>query len=1099
MSLWRGTILEKIVQCLGCSRSTLVLPCRSVLSVLLVFCFAVYSANARESGVSSMSAHSGVVKLPVIGKRDIRFLRLTANGEPLESRIWSIAQDNYGFLWLGTSDGLYRYDGYNLKRYPHDPLDPESVSDDIVPMVYKDRTGFLWICTKAGGLDRLDPTTETFKNFRHQPGNPGSLSVDDINCAYQDRDGSLWVGTSGGLDHLDGPSGTFAHYRHDPANPASLSNNDVTSIFGDRRGNLWVGTERGLNRLERATSRFVQFLHDPANPDTIGQDYVGRITEDRSGILWLASPLGSGLNSLDVSTDKFTRYSFRVEEPGDQSVVGVNAIFEDEDGVLWLSTVDQGLLKLDRDRKRFIRYTKASGDPNSLPHDTVHVVFEDAEGIMWVGTQSGLCRFPKRPSAFVDYKHEADNQDSLYDDMIWSVRTASDGSLWIGTEEGLDRLNPRTGHFTVYRHDPKDAHSLSYDKVAAIREDPSGALWFGTYGGGLNRFDPKTGEFFAYRHQPKNPWSLGSDSVLSLLVDSTGTLWVGTQGGGLNRFDAKTGNFKAYLSEPNDVNSLLLTLFEDRAGFLWVGSQFGGLYRFNPKTEQFIRYRHDSQDPLSLSHSKVNAIREDRQGRLWIGTENGLNLMDRGRGTFVVLTVKDGLPDNTIRAILEDDRGYLWLATHNGLSRFDPAKRTFHNYFESDGLASNFLSPYAAEDSYLSSDGEIVLGSSDGLTTFYPRRISIDSVVPRVVLTEFDLFNKPVREGRRSPLRQPIWATDSLTLTHDQSIFTLEFAALSYAAPARNRYRYRLEGLENQWNEVDSGRRRATYTSLAAGKYVFRVLASNKDGVWNEKGASLNITVLPPWWATWWFLSIAGLMIAALVVAAYRSRIRSLQMVLEWRLAERIRIAQELHDTLIQDVVAVGLQLDIIDDQLSNEPNAVRRTLDLTRRRVRELSERGRRTLSHLRSATTPSIDLAEFLSRVGKELHTGEVPDFQVLVQGDLRPLNSSIRGEVEHVGKEAITNAFRHARAKRIEVGLFYSDRTLRLVVRDDGCGIAPNIILKGRPEHFGLTGMRERAEHAGGRLTVLSRPGGGTEVSLVVPLRSNNRRYAQFLRPS
>jgi ligand-binding sensor domain-containing protein/signal transduction histidine kinase len=1087
-------ILEKIAQCLGCPRSTLVFPCRSVLAALLVFCL-VYSASARESIASSMSLHGGLVKLPVIGKRDIRFTRLVANGESLESRIWSIAQDNYGFLWLGTSDGLYRYDGYNLKRYPHDLHDPKSVSDDTVAMVYKDRAGFLWICTKAGGLDRLDPTNETFTHFRHQPANPRSLSVDGVNCAYQDRDGALWVGTDNGLDRLDEPSGSFTHYRNNPADPASLSNDHVNNVLEDRRGNLWVGTEWGLNRLDRTTSHFSRFLHDPAKPDSLGHNYVSRILEDHSGILWVSSPLGSGLSALDVNTGKFTRYSFHTEEPGDQSVAGVNSVFEDVDGLLWLCTVDHGLLRLDSNRKGLVRYTKASGDPNSLLHDTVHVVFEDTEGIMWVGTQSGLCRFPRRPSAFVNYKHEADNQDSLYDNMIWSVRTASDGSLWIGTEEGLDRLNPRTGHFTVYRHDPKDPHSLSYDKVAAIREDPSGALWFGTYGGGLNRFDPKSGEFFAYRHQPKNPGSLGSDSVLSLLIDSTGTLWVGTQGGGLDRFDQKTGKFKAYLSEPSDLDSLLLTLFEDRAGFLWVGSQGRGLYRFNPRTEQFTRYHHDSENVLSLSHDKVNAIREDRQGRLWIGTENGLNLMDRGRGTFVVLTVKDGLPDNAIRAILEDDRGYLWLATHNGLSRFDPAKRTFHNYFESDGLASNFLSPYAAEDSYLGSDGEIVLGSSNGLTTFYPRRISVDSVVPPVVLTEFDLFNKPVRAGRKSPLRQPIWATDSLTLTHEQSIFTVEFAGLSYAVPERNRYRYRLEGLENQWNEVDSGRRRATYTSLAAGKYVFRVLASNKDGVWNEKGATLNITILPPWWATWWFLSIAALMIAALVLAAYRSRMRSLQMVLEGRLAERIRIAQELHDTLIQDVVAVGLQLDIIDDQLSNEPNAVRRTLDLTRRRVRELSERGRRTLSHLRSATTPSIDLAESLSRVGKNFHTGEAPDFQVLVQGDLRPLDSSIRGEVEHIGTEAITNAFRHARANRIEVGLFYSDRTLRLVVRDDGCGIASNIILKGRPEHFGLKGMRERAERIGGRLTVLSRPGGGTEVSLVVPLRSSNRRHAQF----
>jgi ligand-binding sensor domain-containing protein len=308
------------------------------------------------------------------------------------------------------------------------------------------------------------------------------------------------------------------------------------------------------------------------------------------------------------------------------------------------------------------------------------------------------------------------------------------------------------------------------------------------------------------------------------LEDRDGMLWVAT-GAGLNRWDRRTGRFTTYRHDPADPHSLsdnnIKTVFEDRAGILWVGSNNGGLNRFDRASQQFTAYRHNPQDPASLSHDQVSAIWEDRQGTLWVATQDGLNQMDRSRGTFTRFTRKDGLPDNAVQAILEDDQGSLWLATHNGLSQFHPLTRTFRNYFESDGLQGNILNPYGIEGSCRAPDGEMWFGSTNGLISFHPDRISMNSYVPPVVLTDLLLFNAPVRQGANSPLRKPIWAVDSLTLTDKQSIFTLEFAALSYTAPEKNRYRYRLEGLETSWNEVDSGRRRATYTSLPPGGIRF--------------------------------------------------------------------------------------------------------------------------------------------------------------------------------------------------------------------------------------------------------------------------------------
>ncbi len=866
----------------------------------LIFCCSGIAAGSSVRKPASPA--NGVVRLPVVDAQDIRFTQISIYGEPFPAEIQSITEDNYGFLWVGTEGGLYRYDGYSLKPYQHDRNDSNSLSDSRIRVVYRDREGILW--TGGGnqaGLDRLDPAENTFKHYRNDPADDRSLSDDGVGCVYQDRKGALWVGTRGGLNRLDPATGTFVRYYPAGRDAGSQSSNNISSILEDRLGNLWLGTRAGLVTLDRASGRFSQVLEDPANPRSLFRDFVSSIWEDHSGLLWMGAVGVSGLSSLDVKTGRFTRYSFYSDQTGKTAIPDVTKVYEDGDGVLWLGTRGGGLLKLNRQRNQAIRYRRDPANPNSLHNDVVQTVFEDSEGMMWVGAWGGLSRFPRRPLRFVNYLNSASNPAGRNDELIRAVHRDSRGLLWIATDQGLSRLDRKTGQVVFYRHDAKDVHSVSTNIVNAIGEDTSGILWFGTKGGGLNRFDSATGRFFGYRHDPLNPGSLSTDTVWSLLVDHQGQLWVGTEGGGLNRFDSTTGHFTRYRYGPNDHRSLvdnIKAIFEDHAGFLWLGTQ-AGLYRFDPKTGRFTPYTYHPQDPRSLSHDDVTAIREDRRERLWIGTRRGLNLFDRSRGTFSVFTTKDGLPGDIIEAILEDDQGFLWLATHNGLSRFHPETRTFRNYSESDGLPSNFLNPFGVEGSWRSEDGEMFFGSTKGVTTFYPDRLSPNDYVPPVVLTDFQLFNKPVQPGADSPLHKPIWATDSLTLTHEQSIFTLQFSGLSYAAPEKNRYRYRLEGLESEWNEVDSRRRQATYTGLPAGHYVFRAQACSKDGVWNEKGVTLGLTVLPPWWATWWFRSIAGLAIAGAMLAAYKARVRGLHLAavrLEAQVAQRtheLEIAKE--------------------------------------------------------------------------------------------------------------------------------------------------------------------------------------------------------------
>ena len=824
---------------------------------------------------------AGVVRLPILDRQDIRFSAVSA--EPLRSEIRSIARDRYGFLWLG-GHGLHRYDGYGVRSYWHDAGEPRSLSDDTIMVTLSDRAGILWVGTAAGGLDRLDPALDSVTHNRHDPADERSLIHDTVSCLYEDSAGVLWVGTNGGLDRRNA-NGSFTHFRHDARDTGSLSSDGITSLFEDRSGTLWVGTVSGLNRFERKAGRFSRFLPNPVEPQSVGDNYVKAILEDHAGAMWVSA--GNWLRLLDVKTGKFTDYSFHAEEPGTQRVAFVTCIQEDADGVLWLGTVESGLLKLDRERKAFSRYTREPGNANSLPSNLVSALFEDAEGVMWAGTDGGLARFPRKAGAFVNYRHETRNPQSLPDDPTSFALTDREGFLWIAGTGGLSRVNRRTGQFTNFRHREQDPQSLPSDTIFSMLEDRSGTIWLGSYGAGLNRFDRKTGRFLAYRNDPHHPGSLASDLVLSLLEDRQGTLWVGTQGGGFGRFDASTGHFTGWRHDPKDPHSLtedhVSVMAEDHGGFLWLGTQTG-LNRFDPRTQEFAVYLHNPQDTRSLSDNKVNAIREDHNGTLWVGTENGLNRRDDAGG-FTHFTMKNGLPDNKITSILEDGQGNLWLATNRGISRFHPPTGTFRNYSESDGLPANYL--YRG---FRSRDGELLFCSANGLTSFYPDQLAPNPYVPPVMLTSLSLFNKPVQAGADSPLRKPIWATDTLTLSAGQSIFTLEFAGLSYAAPEKNRYRYRLEGLETEWNEVGARRRLATYTSLAPGGYVFRVQASNNDALWNEKGAALAIRILPPWWATWWFRSLGGLGMAGLALAIYRSRVGVLRAAaarLEVQVAER--------------------------------------------------------------------------------------------------------------------------------------------------------------------------------------------------------------------
>jgi ligand-binding sensor domain-containing protein/signal transduction histidine kinase len=1046
-----------------------------------------HTARTVRDGFSLGNTRDNVpIRLLLIEGKDIRFSHLSTEQGLSQSRVDHMLQDRRGFIWIGTLNGLSRYDGYRFETYKPDPNNPNSLGGLRVFALFEDRSGILWIGVDQE-LDRFDPVTETFTHFRADPDNRDSPSG-YLEHMTQDRDGMLWLATRNGLDRLDPASGRFTHYRNDPNDPHSLTSNDVRFVLEDRQGTLWVANGAGLDAFDSRTGRVLR------NYPSFQQPPLDRLLEDRSGTLWASATRGGGLASLDRKTGVFTRYTWFGGWPGTPGVRGCAAILEDQRGMLWLATKPDGLVRFDRARRLFTKYRNNPVNPASLNNNDALSLLEDREGGIWVGTNGGgVNRFPSEPLPFTVFRNEPGNPNSLEEGNVLSVFEDGRGILWIGTTSQLNRLDKKTGQYTFYRHDPANSASIATGVVRATVEDRAGYLWFGTWGGGLNRFDRGTGRFKAYRHDPADAASLSHDYVLSLLLDHEGSLWAGTDDG-LNRLDARTGHFTHFRWKTGSIESRWYPVLAEGAdGSIWMGTYTQGLQRLDVRTGEIVAYKYDPKVPGSLSNNQVHALCVDHAGTLWVGTQNGLDRFDSTTRKFTAFGERDGLPNNAVEGILEDSAGNLWLSTSNGLSRFNPQTQVFKNYFADGGLAGDEFNDFSVY--YKSASGEMYFGGVNGVTAFYPEKVVDSRFVPPVVLTDFLLFNNPVRVGEESVLRKSISYTDALTLSHQQNIFSIEFSSLSYPNPRRNRYRYMLEPLEKTWNEVGSNQRLVTYTTLPPGRYTFRVQGSSSSGAWNVNGVSVVLTILPPWYQTNWFRALCVAALLVLVWALYQLRLRQLarqfNMRLEERVGERTRIARDLHDTLLQSFLGVMLHFQTGINQLPENPSEARtaearKTLEKTMHQAKHAIVEGREAIQRLRSSVVETNDLALAMRTLGEELAAdANSVEFQVHVEGMPRDLHPILRDEVYRITGEGIRNAFRHADAQRIEVEIRYDEQQLRLRIRDNGKGIDPKLLSDdGRPGHFGLRGMRERAKLLGGKLTVWSEVDSGTEVELSIP---------------
>jgi ligand-binding sensor domain-containing protein/signal transduction histidine kinase len=1070
--------------CSGCSNSPPA-RCLTSRSVPGTVRLCVLAAGCCLAICSASSPQFQSVRVPIVNGRDIPFTHISPERAPALGIVNRIIQDDQGFLWFGFYHGLMRYDGYQFRAFLRQPEDPNSISGVNVRALFKDHTGKLWVGSSES-LEQYDPVSGVFKQFLMGVSNAcGSISgVRDIT---EDRSGMIWIATDDGLRRLDPSTSKLNCHQHRQDDVSSIASEFVKAVLVSRDGTLWVATALGLETFDPRTGKTSRrvTLRGPSGASLSLDGNKVTLLEDHAGVLWITIPgqQECGLASFDPRSDVQSAYTFG-PRPSDAGF----SIIEDEEQMLWFAYWNQGLVRLDRDRKRAILYHNNPGKLNSLSAGGVMTLLQDRDHRIWVGIDPGMVDwFDPRQRSFRSYSHDSGDPNSLSDGAVVSVLQDSRGILWVGSLYGLDRFDRRTGQITHYSG-KRVSGRMIFRTVHAIAEDREGNLWFGEWGNGLDRLNPRTGEIKSYRHDPDVPSSLSHDVVESLFVDRRGTLWVGAYDA-LNRFDPTTERFQTYRTSVPGLSEYR-SITQDSSGALWLASLGNGLHRFDPERGEFTVYRNEPGNPQSLSNDVVTSVYVDRAGTVWAGTNHGLCRLDQSSHTFTSYLARDGLADSAVKGILEDKRGDLWLSTSAGLSRFNPRAGTARNYYASDGLPGNEFRFGAASKS---PTGEMFFGSSGGLLAFFPERVNDNTDPPPVVLTDFWLFGSPWKAGK-DPLKQSISFTRSLTFAPGQDIFSFEFSALSYSDPTRNRYRYRLEGLEKQWNERDSTQRLVTYTTLAPGDYVFRVQGRNSLGVWNTTGANVQIRVLGPWWTWWWIRGAFTLLVLTAIFALYRFRVRrlayQLNLRLEERVGERTRIARELHDTLLQSFHGSLFLFQAVRNMLPRRPEGAMQALDSAITRAERAIAEGRNAIQDLRSEPWAHRDLEHLLTATGQELEGSQDarPDsasFSVTVEGKRQALSPILQDEVYRIARELLRNAFQHARARQIEAEIRYDHAQLRLRIRDDGKGIDPKVLQEGgRAGHWGLPGIRERAKRIGARLDFWSDAGAGTEAELTVP---------------
>lgn len=839
-----------------------------------------------------------VLKAQAASTSELRFQRLSALGADQLSTL-SLLQDRQGFVWIGTNNaGLYRFDGYHSEKYQSQANDPHSLPHDRISALYEDQQGRIWAGTQ-NGLALFNPKTNNFTRYIIE-GGPSNQRIIKV-IASDGKDG-LWLATWGGLQHFDTNTGKFTLYAHDPNRPDSLGKNDLNAIVVDQDGGVWAGTwPAGLDYLAPGSSSFQHYRLDSENAPDSKLNIVRSLFIDDHKRLWIGTE--NGVVLWDTKQEWSTRK--RLDTPSSR----VNYLYRDRNGVMWAATLSAGLLRWNAEQERFTQFVKQAIDPYSLPSDDVRAVLHDRGGMLWVATLTdGIALANLNSRGFrriIPFDADADNPRP--NNSLLRIVGKGDGKLWLSSNSGVALFDPVSGDVLKrYQADKKRKGALSNDLAYSLYQEKDGPLWVGT-SVGLNRLDPGKDEFKLFRFG-----SIADDYINVIAPAAEGKLWLGT-GDSLIHFDPHTDRYTKYTPDPKNPTSRsakgTTVILHDKQGRVWAGAEWvgGGLDLLDLATGQFRHFKHHAQDATSISADNVSSLYQDNKGRIWVGTINGLNLLveEKGEYSFRHFDGPNSVGRAKIVAIEGDHKGRLWLSTVDGLISFDPDHGDVYRYNVSDGLSDNFAGP-----SHRSADGLLYFGGTKGMTVVNPDKVQRITVPPQVAITDISVFNRSLKSGKGSDgvaLQGSVTAPMGLSIARQESVFSIEFAALHFTNPSANRYAYRLAGFDRDWVEVDADHRNATYTNLNPGDYTFQVKATNDLGVWSDSITSVNIAIPPKYYQTTWFRWLVAVLSAGLLWLAYL-----------WRVGHLKRDQARL-----EALVAVRLQ-ELLAQQQVNRDNAER-------------------------------------------------------------------------------------------------------------------------------------------------------------------------------
>lgn len=1011
-------------------------------------------------------------------------------------------QDQLGYLWFGTIDGLNRYDGYEFKVYVNESEDSTSISDNFISALYEDDEGYIWVGTVNGYLNRFDRKTDVFKryfinNYFSATKNPETKyyeyplafsrnQINTITSITEDRDGNLLIGTWGnGIIIFDKKKEKAQHFFFEKDNPSSLSSNRVVDVLLDTDGEIWITTfGGGLNKLVQVENKNkrkdqpVKFLHyknNKINKYSISDNKTITLFEDKDRNIWIGTFYG-GLNKLDSINKKlppnqvkFISYNRNNSNISNNTVMAVQQNFN---GSLWVGTFGGGIDIMTINDERFKNFSEITSPQSDFPDDEILSLFVDRSGILWAGSHlgEGVTKIQKVKTKFNIINTKSTGKLKLNDDVVWSLFKDSKENLWVGTYRGgVNVLNFEIKKRKIYKKSIGKTGSIDDNHIRSIAEDKLGNIWIGTYSGGLNRINIHNSIVDTFVNEPGNSNSLSSNQVLDIFVESESKIWVATFGGGLNELlfkDNSSGRpkFKIYKHDESNKTSLsddrVYTILKDKNKNFWVGTYGGGLNKFEERTGKFEVVFPNPQNFQPAVNDKIMSINSSSDSTLWIGTSGGgLTKFNTKTNTSQNYSLAQGLVSAVVYGILEDENSNLWMSTDDGIFLFNTTTESFTQFGTEDGVQSLEFSGGAF---FKDSGGIMYFGGINGFNYFHPDSIKINQYLPSVVISEVKVMDNRIK-GEPTELR----------LSYDQNFISIEYAALDFSIPKQNQYSYILEGFQNSWMFTDGSSRKATYTNLPPGEFNFLVKGTNEDGIWNETPATLKIIINPPFWQTWWFVTLVILTVAFLIYFFGTIRVKS-QLEIE---KLKLKIASDLHDNIGAGLTEISILSEVAEQNDGDSSLVVKNELKKISNTARQLVD----SMSDIVWVVNPQRDSLhdlivrlkdsynEFFSTIGISFQVNNIE------KSDDIKLPMEYKQNLLLLFKEAINNAIKHSGCNKIALDAYYKNDLIEIKLKDDGNGFNLNEVKFGE----GIKNMENRANKLKGNLKLSAESGKGTTV--------------------